>query len=1006
MRYDAFISYRHSEPDMFVAKRVHKGLETFKVPRAVAKKAGKKRINRVFRDQEELPIGSDLGDNIEGALRESEFLIVICSPRTPDSYWVQKEISTFIKMHGREHILAILVEGEPDEAFPKQLTMDENGVPIEPLAADVRGKTDHEIKKKLKTEIMRLAAPLLHCSYDDLRQRHKERFMKKVMAATTGVAALAVAFGLYNAYNTLMIQKNYEGKQINQSKYLADLSLSLLEEGDRRTAALIALEALPSQGNERPYVASAQYALGESLNIYDTGNQVGMDYALKHDVPVSDMNFSIDGTKLVTIDQAGYLYVWDVEEYTLLAKLPPDFNESNLVVSINDAKLNTDNSIIIADEKGLRSVNFDGTLNWQVESEERDTFALIDIEAGIAACVSIERVTFYDVNNGKELGSMESGSDVHFSADMAFNKEHDKFVISHLGDRDADFGLISVYDFQSKSAKQYQVMPSLIMDITFSKDGNVVIAGAMESDVYNLEAEHISKGYVQKLDVSNGESLWLNEFGIKFIDVEGTNVHLKTRFYIDEETKQEHDEVLLSVNNCACMWDAKTGELVTEMKMTNGIMQFLVSINSGIGYLAESTGTINIVNMTSGKNYSTAAIETGKNVMDLAINHGVIAIRSYASPEITLMKYHEGYGMLEVETFANPIRGLEYSGDETYYSVHTSDFDGNDYYCFYQAEDNTKLAEWKPDQGSYVSLMAERFIGNTFVTIDSDGKIDFYDVEKKQQESLAVADRLFGAECYLTKDTGLALITGDNKYFVVDLKQREVIASGETDSYIQGGILSEDGSIIYTSIREKGICMVEAATGTVEAIPLEGYRMRYMMDPAKSMAISRDGKLFALNCIDNMLRVLDVEQMTTVAEVPFSGTSRCFLAFSEDGSRIFMQGSDYYPRVYSLEKQEFVYLASMQCNEIKNIIFDHKAGTICVNTTSGIMLLNEEDYDIIAVIDKGEAYLPSYSRIYCKYNDTLYQFPYMTLDMLLEEAGKQFGEAALSKEERMQYNVD
>ena len=64
MRYNAFISYRHSELDMFVAKKVHKGLETFKVPHAVAKKTGKKKINRVFRDQEELPSGSDLGDNI------------------------------------------------------------------------------------------------------------------------------------------------------------------------------------------------------------------------------------------------------------------------------------------------------------------------------------------------------------------------------------------------------------------------------------------------------------------------------------------------------------------------------------------------------------------------------------------------------------------------------------------------------------------------------------------------------------------------------------------------------------------------------------------------------------------------------------------------------------------------------------------------------------------------------------------------------------------------------
>ena len=68
-------------------------------------------MGRVFRDQEELPIGSDLDDNISGALKESKYLIVICSPRTPESYWVCKEIETFIGMHDRKD-LSIKVEKE------------------------------------------------------------------------------------------------------------------------------------------------------------------------------------------------------------------------------------------------------------------------------------------------------------------------------------------------------------------------------------------------------------------------------------------------------------------------------------------------------------------------------------------------------------------------------------------------------------------------------------------------------------------------------------------------------------------------------------------------------------------------------------------------------------------------------------------------------------------------------------------------------------------------------
>ena len=140
VKYDAFISYRHAEPDSFVAKTLHKELESFKLPKSVARKktekeeavshgdcagktnidvsvnmqdtaAVKTRIQRVFRDKEELPLVTNLADPITEALENSEYLIVICSPRLPESMWCRKEIETFIEMHDREHVLAVLVEG-------------------------------------------------------------------------------------------------------------------------------------------------------------------------------------------------------------------------------------------------------------------------------------------------------------------------------------------------------------------------------------------------------------------------------------------------------------------------------------------------------------------------------------------------------------------------------------------------------------------------------------------------------------------------------------------------------------------------------------------------------------------------------------------------------------------------------------------------------------------------------------------------------------------------------
>ncbi len=60
-----------------------------------------------------MPLTSDLNDPIMAALHNSEWLIVICSPRLRESLWCKKEIETFIELHGREHVLVVLIEGEP-----------------------------------------------------------------------------------------------------------------------------------------------------------------------------------------------------------------------------------------------------------------------------------------------------------------------------------------------------------------------------------------------------------------------------------------------------------------------------------------------------------------------------------------------------------------------------------------------------------------------------------------------------------------------------------------------------------------------------------------------------------------------------------------------------------------------------------------------------------------------------------------------------------------------------
>ena len=172
--YNAFISYKHAPEDNKVAEAIHKGLEHFHIPYKIQKKTGIKRINRIFRDTDELPITSDLNDTIAHALENSDYLIVICSTNTKQSAWVPREIEYFLRNHTKQQIFTVLVNGEPFDVIPEQLLYEDRTMvnsygqqqlirmPMEPLSCDYRMPK----RKADKIELPRLASGLIGCSYD------------------------------------------------------------------------------------------------------------------------------------------------------------------------------------------------------------------------------------------------------------------------------------------------------------------------------------------------------------------------------------------------------------------------------------------------------------------------------------------------------------------------------------------------------------------------------------------------------------------------------------------------------------------------------------------------------------------------------------------------------------------------------------------------------------------------------------------------------------------------
>lgn len=189
----AFISYRHVEPDRSLARWLHGALEAFRVPAPLVSAGTRARIGRVFRDEEELAASADLSARIDDALKRANAFVVICSPRTPASKWVNAEVSRFVTQGRAHRIFAVLIEGEPGESFPAALLASDT----EPLAADLRARSGDRPREVRRLALLKLIAGLLDVEFDALRRRDDERRRRKlVWLASAGTAATILFAGL------------------------------------------------------------------------------------------------------------------------------------------------------------------------------------------------------------------------------------------------------------------------------------------------------------------------------------------------------------------------------------------------------------------------------------------------------------------------------------------------------------------------------------------------------------------------------------------------------------------------------------------------------------------------------------------------------------------------------------------------------------------------------------------------------------------------------------------
>jgi tetratricopeptide (TPR) repeat protein len=270
-RFRAFISYSHR--DTGSVRWLHGALETYRIPRKLLGRETPlgpvpKTLGPIFRDRDELSASPDLSAELRAALAQSLFLIVVCSPASAASRYVNEEVLTFKRLHGEKRVLALIIAGEPgvsqgstssaQECFPPALrfSLAADGslsdVAAAPIAADLRKAGDGR-----RLALLKLLSALTGLRLDELAQREAQRRAQRLrLVAGASLAACLFTGGLAIYANVQRIeaerQRGVAEKESAAAKATADF--------------LVSTFALSNPATENPRTITAFTILGRSAD--------------------------------------------------------------------------------------------------------------------------------------------------------------------------------------------------------------------------------------------------------------------------------------------------------------------------------------------------------------------------------------------------------------------------------------------------------------------------------------------------------------------------------------------------------------------------------------------------------------------------------------------------------------------------------------------------------------------------------------------------------------------
>lgn len=441
-KYFAFISYKSEDVEWAVW--LQHELEHYHLPSSYnGREDIRQDLRPIFRDIDELRAGN-LPEQIQQALKDSENLIVICSPQSAKSLWVNDEVETFISLGRTNKIFPFIVEGNsPQEFFPPALLVLPKN--LERLGGDVS-------KKGRDAAFVKIVAGMLNVEYDSLWNRYERE----------------------KAEQERIERERRDNLLRVQSRFIAEKAIDLVNNGNSYLAQRILLEVLPKNTEllDRPYTPEAEIALRTALK-----SPSAILYG--HNERVNRAVFSPDGETIISGGEDNRIRIWDSHTGKEIQK----FHEHSDGI---------DDIVFSADGKRFVSIASSSLNIWDAESKQiliqkTDIFPRVcavafSPDGTMIAIAQQYNIVIMDADTGLELFTLTGHTglihSIIYSMDGAY-------IVSSAMDDD-----IYVWNaITGRLIKKIEGYNEEYCYVSYSPNGKYIIVASSNEIIYILDAQ-------------------------------------------------------------------------------------------------------------------------------------------------------------------------------------------------------------------------------------------------------------------------------------------------------------------------------------------------------------------------------------------------------------------------------------------------------------------------------------------------------------------------------------